>query len=82
VFGGKTETGFVSFISCLHVNGYFLASRRCFIDIRLHRFGIGKFERRKNVNKNYTEESIRGGKLTPLLHMETIFSGMESEILH
>jgi hypothetical protein len=36
----------------------------------------------KNVNKNYTEESIRGGKLLPSLAHEHFFSGMESEILH
>jgi hypothetical protein len=31
---------------------------RCFIDIRLHRFGIGKFERRKNVNKKLPPKNL------------------------
>jgi hypothetical protein len=65
-----------------YVNGYFLASRRCFIDIGSIGLALVNLNAEKNVNKNYTEESIRGGKLLPSLAHEHFFSGMESEILH
>jgi hypothetical protein len=81
VRGGKTETGFVSVLFLVYMlMDTFLPAAVVLLTLGSIGLALVNLNAEKNVNKNYSEESIRGGKMyTFSCTWKQFFSGMESE---